>query len=179
MSALSNVADQVGWAVIYFAGHSLMVDGKNYLVPVDASLKADRSVALQAICLDQIMGAINGAKKLRLVFLDACRDDPFLKQMSFTSAKRNAPRRLARVEPETGTVVAYAARDGAVVFEIENMFDHQAGPTLRHRMAHGLLHQWVFGGRDAIYACWFIYRLCIGQLAPHADEVRHRLRSLT
>lgn len=67
----------------------------------------------------------------------------------------------------------------AVVFEIENMFDHQAGPTLRHRMAHGLLHQWVFGGRDAIYACWFIYRLCIGQLAPHADEVRRRLRSLT
>lgn len=67
----------------------------------------------------------------------------------------------------------------AVVFEIENMFDHQAGPTLRHRMAHGLLHQWVFGGRDAIYACWFIYRLCIEQLAPHADEVRRRLRSLT
>lgn len=63
----------------------------------------------------------------------------------------------------------------AVVFEIENLFDHQAGPTLRHRMAHGLLHQWVFGGRDAIYACWFIYRLCIEQLVPHADEVRRRL----
>lgn len=67
----------------------------------------------------------------------------------------------------------------AVVFEIENMFDHQAGPTLRHRMAHGPLHQWVSGGRNAIYACWLIHRLCIKQLAPHADEVRRRLRSLT
>ena len=63
-----------------------------------------------------------------------------------------------------------------VVFEIENLFDHQAGPTLRHRMAHGLLHQWVFGGRDATYACWFIYRLCIEQLVPHVDEVRRRLQ---
>lgn len=67
----------------------------------------------------------------------------------------------------------------SVVFEIENLFDHQAGPTLRHRMAHGLLHQWVFGGRDAIYACWFIYQLCIEHLVPHVGEVRRRLSLLS
>ncbi|MGN8118083.1 caspase family protein [Labrys sp. 22185] len=114
LSDFSDVANQADWAVIYFAGHGLEVDGRNYLVPVDASLKTDRQVALQAISLDQMMGAINGAKKLRLVLLDACRDDPFLKQMTFASAKRSMFRGLARVEPETGTLVAYAARDGAV-----------------------------------------------------------------
>lgn len=61
------------------------------------------------------------------------------------------------------------------VYEIENIFDHQAGPALRHRMAHGLLSQWSFIGRDAIYACWFIYRLCTDPLVAHADEVRRRL----
>jgi tetratricopeptide (TPR) repeat protein len=117
MSALSDFSDaanKADWAVIYFAGHGLVIDGKNYLVPIDASLKTDRQVALQAISLDQLIGAISGAKKLRLVFLDACRDDPFLNQMNFVSAKRRVSRGLARVEPETGTLVAFAARDGAV-----------------------------------------------------------------
>jgi hypothetical protein len=62
-----------------------------------------------------------------------------------------------------------------VVFEIENLFDHPAGPALRHRMAHGLLHQWAFLGHDVIYACWFLYRLCMWPLLDDGDEIRRRL----
>jgi tetratricopeptide (TPR) repeat protein len=114
LSEFSDVANHADWAVVYFAGHGLVIDGKNYLIPVDATLKTDRQVALQTISLDQLTDAISGARKLRLIFLDACRDDPFLNQMTVTDASRSLSRGLARVEPNSGTVVVYAARDGAV-----------------------------------------------------------------
>ncbi|MDB5581508.1 MAG: hypothetical protein JWR80_6684 [Bradyrhizobium sp.] len=63
------------------------------------------------------------------------------------------------------------------VFEIDNLFNHPAGPALRHRMAHGLFSQGTFFGADVRYACWMIYRLCIEQLVDHADEVRRQLQA--
>lgn len=63
------------------------------------------------------------------------------------------------------------------IFEIENLFDLEAGPALRHRLAHGLLNQWSLVGADAIYACWFLFRLCIAPLGLHGDELRTRLIS--
>ncbi len=61
------------------------------------------------------------------------------------------------------------------VFEIENLFDLQEGPALRHRLAHGLLNQWFFARNDILYACWFLYRLCVVPMTDYPDEVRNRL----
>ena len=58
-------------------GIGIEVNGVNYLIPVDAKLASDRDVLFEAIPLDQVMAAIDGAKKLKLVVLDACRDNPF------------------------------------------------------------------------------------------------------
>ncbi|MCP1469680.1 hypothetical protein J3E64_001362 [Sphingobium sp. OAS761] len=63
----------------------------------------------------------------------------------------------------------------ATIFEIENLFDRQEGPALRHRLAHGLLTHGFFGRADTIYACWFMYRLCIAPLLDHEEELRHHL----
>lgn len=63
------------------------------------------------------------------------------------------------------------------VFEIENLFDHSAGPAIRHRIAHGLLSPWSFGSYDIIYACWFIYRLCVDPLQDHVGFVREHLET--
>src|SRR3712207_8865847 len=60
------------------------------------------------------MATIERAKKLRLIVLDACRDNPFVQQMRMTVATRSVSRGLARVEPEGGTLVAYAAKAGQV-----------------------------------------------------------------
>jgi uncharacterized caspase-like protein len=93
------------------------MDGMNYLVPVDATLATDRDVTFEAIPLDQLLTAVDGAKKLHLVILDACRDNPFLNQMRRTVASRSIGRGLARVEPEAGTLVVYSAKHGQIALD--------------------------------------------------------------
>jgi hypothetical protein len=59
----------------------------------------------------------------------------------------------------------------AIVFEIENLFDFRGGPALRHEIAHGMVSWNGCHGPDAIYACWFIYKLCCLPLFPHYDHM--------
>ena len=101
-------------AVIYFAGHGIEVNGTNYLLPVDAKLASDFDVEDEALSLDRMMRAIEPARRLRLVILDACRDNPFVRTMQRSVATRNVTGGLARVEPvSTDTLVAFATRPGA------------------------------------------------------------------
>jgi uncharacterized caspase-like protein len=106
-------ADRADWAVVYYAGHGMEIGGVNYLVPIDAQLKVDRDVQDEAVSLNRVLDAVTGAKKLKLVLLDACRDNPFARQMRRTIA-RAVRRRLTGIEPEGATLVVYAAKDGEV-----------------------------------------------------------------
>jgi hypothetical protein len=115
-------AEKADWAVIYFAGHGIEIGGNNYLIPVDARLASDRDVSFEAVPLDQLMSAVEGARKLRMVLLDACRDNPFVSQMRRTVASRSISRGLGRIEPEPGTLVVYAAKHGEVAYDGEG--DH-------------------------------------------------------
>jgi hypothetical protein len=107
-------ADGADWAVVYFAGHGLQVDGTNYLVPVDAALRSDRDVDDEALTLDRILLALSGAREIRLVILDACRSNPFQPRLMKAGARFSGGRGLARVDPEAATMIAFAARDGQV-----------------------------------------------------------------
>jgi uncharacterized caspase-like protein len=94
-------------AVVYYAGHGLEVDGANYLIPVDAKLERDSDVYDEAFSLDRMLLAIEPAKQLRLVILDACRDNPFAKSMKRTTASRAVAQGLAKVEPTSpNTLIA-------------------------------------------------------------------------
>src|SRR5579871_3486732 len=73
LRAFAREAENADWALIYFAGHGMEVNGVNYLVPIDAKLEIDRDVDFEAVPMMQVMSAVDGAKKLRLVLLDACR----------------------------------------------------------------------------------------------------------
>ena len=75
-------------AVIYYAGHGMEVDGTNYLVPVDARLERDTDIYDEAFSLDRILVAVEPAKQLRLVILDACRDNPFMRTMKCAHWRR-------------------------------------------------------------------------------------------
>jgi uncharacterized caspase-like protein len=102
-------------AVIYYAGHGIEVDGTNYLVPADAKLASDFDVEDEAVSLDRVLRALDPVKQLRLVILDACRDNPFVKTMKRTVSNRAIGRGLARVEPTTAnTLVAFATKAGSV-----------------------------------------------------------------
>jgi tetratricopeptide (TPR) repeat protein len=117
LQAFAHEADRADWAVVYYAGHGIEVGGINYLIPVDAKLASDRDVSFETIALDQVLVAVESARKLRLVILDACRDNPFRHAMSRTVASRTVGRGLARVEPEGATLVAFAAKAGQVALD--------------------------------------------------------------
>ena len=72
--------------------------------------KTDRDVPLEAISLDDVQNAIEGGHKLKLIVLDACRDNPFASQMKFSVANRSIGRGLSPVEPSGATLVVYAAK---------------------------------------------------------------------
>ncbi len=117
LRAFEREAEKADWAVVYFAGHGIEVNGMNYLIPVDAALKADKDVQDEAVPLERVLSAIESARKLRLVILDACRDNPFMTTMKRSIASRSIGRGLAQVEPEGGVLVAYAAKHGQVALD--------------------------------------------------------------
>jgi hypothetical protein len=106
-------------AVVYYAGHAVEVGGVNYILPVDAKLASDRDVEDEAIDLDRIVDS-DGAKKLRLIIVDACRDNPFLAAKQQHQAVRSTAPVLSARKSGLGlvhvagsqTLVAYAAEAG-------------------------------------------------------------------
>src|SRR6266446_6154574 len=102
--ALRDFADRsrdADIAVVYYAGHGMEVDGTNYLIPVDAKLERDTDVYDEALSLDRVLVAIEPATRLRLVILDACRDNPFAKSMKRTLASRAIAQGLGKIEPSS------------------------------------------------------------------------------
>jgi len=112
LQEFARAADSAEWAVVYYSGHGIEFNGENYIIPVDAQLKTDRDIALETVDVDNVLKSIQGARRLRLVILDACRDNPFASQMKRTTATRSIGIGLARMEPEPGTLIAYAAKHG-------------------------------------------------------------------
>ena len=102
-------------SLVFYAGHGLEMDGVNYLVPVDAQLERDTDVRFEAIELDDVLASTEGAG-LRVVILDACRNNPLARSMRRTSARRSVSRgsfgNLDEGLLGDETLVAYAAAAG-------------------------------------------------------------------
>jgi len=110
----SQQAADADVALVYYAGHGIELNGTNYLIPVDARLERDVDVEDETVSLDRIVRILDPVKKLRLVILDACRDDPFQQNMKRSLSMRGVTRGLAKVEPENpNTLIAYAAKAGS------------------------------------------------------------------
>src|SRR6476660_10319240 len=133
-------------AVVYYAGHGIEVDGGNYLIPVDAKLERDTDVYDEALSLDRVLLAIEPAKRLRLVILDACRDNPFSKVMKRTVASRAIGQGLAKVEPTSpNMLIAYSAKAGSTAADGDGknspftvaLSEHLTTPGLDVRRAFG------------------------------------------
>jgi hypothetical protein len=112
LAELSSVAVGAEIGAVFFAGHGIEVDRQNYLIPVDARLETDLHVRFEATPLDDVMAALEGVTGVRLVMLDACRNNPFISSMKVKTANRSLSRGLSRVEPSVGTLVSFAAKEG-------------------------------------------------------------------
>jgi len=131
-------AENADWGVVYYTGHGIEQHGTNYLIPIEAKLASDRYIQFEAIALDQVLAAVEGARKLRLVILDACRDNPFLNRMRLTVATRQVARDLSRIEPGSGTLVVYEAKHGQVAFDGRDEHSPFTAAFLKWALAPGV-----------------------------------------
>ncbi|WP_456632101.1 caspase family protein [Bradyrhizobium sp. URHC0002] len=147
--ALRDFADRArdaDIAVVYYAGHGIEVDGGNYLIPVDARLERDTDIYDEGLSLDRILIAIEPAKKLRLVILDACRDNPFARTMKRTVASRAIGQGLAKVEPTSPNVlIAYSAKAGSTAADGDGKNSPFTSALSRHLTKPGLDVRRAFG----------------------------------
>jgi len=133
-------------AVVYFAGHGIEVDGTNYLIPVDAHLARDFDVEDETVSLDRVLRAVEPARRLRLVIVDACRVNPFLRTMKRSVASRSVGRGLGRVEPATAnTLVAFAAKAGSTALDGDGANSPFTTALVRHILTPGLDVRLAFG----------------------------------
>lgn len=99
-------ADGAEIAMVYYAGHGIEAQGKNWLIPTDAGLKSDLDLPYEAINLDRVMESVSGAQ-IRMVILDSCRNNPFGR--SWKSGTRAVQTGLAGVEADDVLVIFAAA----------------------------------------------------------------------
>lgn len=133
-------------AVVYFAGHGIEIRGSNYLIPVDAKLRSDYDADDEAISLERLILAVEPVKQLRLIILDACRDNPFLRRMQRSLAVRAITGGLATVEPSAGnTLIAYAAKAGSVSYDGAGPNSPFTTALMKHLFEPGLDIRIAFG----------------------------------
>lgn len=108
-------------AIFFYAGHGLQVGGRNYLIPTDARLANERDLDFDAVSLDLVLKQMELGRgdKTNIVFLDACRDNPFGRNLARSMGTRSASigKGLAQVETGVGTFISYSTQPGNVALD--------------------------------------------------------------
>jgi hypothetical protein len=108
-------------ALFFYAGHGLQASGRNYLVPVDASLQVERDLDFEAVSIDFVLKQMELERegKTNVVFLDACRDNPLARNLARSMGTRSASigQGLAQVQTGVGTFIAYSTQPGNVALD--------------------------------------------------------------
>jgi hypothetical protein len=98
-------------ALVFYAGHGVQIDGENYLIPVDVNPRREADIPIQAIRLNDLLNALTSVpNRMRIVLLDACRNDPFV------DVSKTAGHGLALVDTKIGvlgTFVSFSTSPGA------------------------------------------------------------------
>jgi hypothetical protein len=132
-------AENADMAVVYYAGHGIEISGTNYLVPVDAKLSRDYDVDDEAVSLDRIIWALQTVRRLRLILLDACRDNPFAAKLRSAGNRAAARGGLAKIEEVSAdTLVAYAAKAGSISYDGDGINSPYATALIKHLAEPGL-----------------------------------------
>jgi hypothetical protein len=145
IAQFEDTAADADIAVVYYAGLGIGIGGTNYLIPVDAKLVNDRDADGEAVSLQRLAEAVGKAKRLRLVIVDACRDNPFARTIK---QRADAPGQISPAldapDPKPNTLIAYAATP---VSEAEdcNADSSPFTTALRYLFVRGLDIRLAFG----------------------------------
>lgn len=117
----ARALDGADVALFFYAGHGLQVGGRNFLVPIDASMQKERDLDFEGISVDFVLKQmeIDRENKTNVVFLDACRDNPLARNLARSMGTRSVSigKGLAQVETGVGTFIAYSTQPGNVALD--------------------------------------------------------------
>ncbi len=121
-------------ALLFYAGHGMQVGGKNYLVPIDAKLERTGDLSLDTIEVGQILAQMEAEKRVNLVFLDACRDNPLARSFARSLGTRSTSvgSGLAAIQSAVGTMIAYATQPDNVALDGEGRNSPFTAALLKH-----------------------------------------------
>ncbi len=103
---LAGKAEKATVAALFYAGHGIQVNGSNYIVPIDAKPQSERDLKREMVRMDDVIDDM-GAARVKLVFFDACRDNPLSRSFG-----RGSSRGMAAPVEATGTLISFATKHG-------------------------------------------------------------------
>jgi hypothetical protein len=142
---MEDTIRQFGWqlrngdvGLFYFAGHGVQVEGRNYLIPIDARIESESDVKYEAVDVGRILGKMEDAEnRLNIVILDACRNNPYARVF------RSDQSGLARMDAPTGSLVAYSTAPGEVAADGPERNGIFTKYLIQHMMTPNLLIEQV------------------------------------
>lgn len=140
LRTFGRAAETSDVALVFYAGHGIQASGQNYLVPVDARVEYEPELGLVLVPFDEVLRQLNRGPAVKIVMLDACRDNPFAKTLSRTLGTRSTEvlgRGLTVVQRVSGTYIAYATQPDAVAQDGDGRNSPFTAALLRHMDAPG------------------------------------------
>ena len=127
-------------SLFFYAGHGLQVQRRNWMVPVDAALQSEIDLPFEGVAVDTVLELMEDTTPLRLVFLDACRDNPLARRLSRSAPSRSLEvgRGLARMNNRIGTLIAFATEPDQVALDGDGNHSPFTDALLEHIGTPGL-----------------------------------------
>jgi len=146
MADFGRLAQGADAALVYYAGHGIQYQGLNYLMPVDARLEDEYSINYELTRIDDVLFALSKARGVKILILDACRNNPLAERLSSRGMKRDfvQTRGLARIEAPRGMVVAFATQSDQIAADGAGRNSPFTGALLKEIEAPGIEIATVF-----------------------------------
>jgi formylglycine-generating enzyme required for sulfatase activity len=153
-------------ALIFYAGHGLQIDGRNFIVPIDAAIASEADVEFETLDLDLLIRATNQGAKVRIILLDACRNNPFEGALTDSMGPGRSAvalsAGLAPLQPSGGVLIGFATDPGAVALDGEErnspftaaLLKNLPTPGLEINIALTRVRAAVFAGTDGRQRPW-------------------------
>jgi uncharacterized caspase-like protein len=134
-------------AVVYYAGHGVQIDGRNYLVPIDIQFQAGSGMTDALIDMDTIMAGLDDQVRTNILILDACRNNPMAPKLASAGPARDIEAGAGLAAPATlgagstlgaGTLIAFATAPGQVALDGEGANSPFSAALTRHIGTPGL-----------------------------------------
>jgi len=119
LARFARLAEGADAAMVFYAGHGIQYRGTNYLMPVDARVEDEVSINYELMRIDDVVFSLERARGVKLLVLDACRNNPLLDRLLRRTTTRDVPvsRGLARIDPARGMVIAFATQADQVAVD--------------------------------------------------------------